>query len=163
MAEVYKVWDEGRATHLALKLLREVLAEDVLLLRRFKREAQVLAKHQHPRTVRFYGLQQEEHLAFILIDSADGQSLKHEIFDFDGPMKLRRVLDVMRAVCGAFSYPHELGMGHCDMKSGNIMIHKNGTVLTAEFGVARVSEVATAPVLAHSIDLHHSGSWLLSV
>jgi serine/threonine protein kinase len=59
MAEVYKVWDETRADLLAMKVLREDLAQDKVFLRRFEREAQTLAKLQHRSIVRFYGLEQD--------------------------------------------------------------------------------------------------------
>ena len=68
MAEVYKVWDQQRAVYLAMKLLREDMAEDKVFLRRFKREAQTLAQLQHPHIVTFYGLEQEGPLAFMLLD-----------------------------------------------------------------------------------------------
>jgi eukaryotic-like serine/threonine-protein kinase len=56
MADVFKVWDKERATYLALKLLREDLAQDPVFLRRFQREAKNLSFLQHPNIVRFYGL-----------------------------------------------------------------------------------------------------------
>ena len=52
MAVVYKVWDQKRGVYLALKLLREDLAQDPIFLRRFKREAKTLARLEHPNIVR---------------------------------------------------------------------------------------------------------------
>ncbi len=34
-------------------------------------------------------------------------------------------------------YPHQTGMVHCDIKPANIMIHRNGTILVTDFGIAR--------------------------
>ena len=78
MAEVYKVWDVERSAFLALKMLREELSEDVVFLRRFKREAQTLARLDHPYIVRFYGLEQTERQAFILMDFIEGTTLRKE-------------------------------------------------------------------------------------
>jgi serine/threonine protein kinase len=147
MAEVYKVWDEERATYLALKLLREDLAEDQVFLRRFKREAQTLAKLQHPNIVRFYGLEQEGPLAFILMDYIEGRSLRREIFDARGPLSPQRVLEIMQSVCAALYYAHQKGFVHCDIKPGNVLIDKKGTVYLTDFGIARMTESATATMV----------------
>jgi serine/threonine-protein kinase len=148
MAEVYKVWDEERATYLALKLLREDLAQDRIFLRRFKREAKTLAKLQHPNIVRFYGMEQDSRLAFMLMDFVEGENLKVEIFDLDGaPMTAERVIEIMRPVCSALHYAHGQGMVHCDVKPSNIMIKHSGEVLLADFGVARMTDAATATMV----------------
>ena len=84
MAEVYKVWDQQRATFLAMKLLREDLAQDRIFLRRFQREADTLSKLQHPNIVRSYGLEKDGLLAFLLMDYVEGTSLRAEIYQLDG-------------------------------------------------------------------------------
>ncbi len=146
MADVYKVWDDQRATYLAMKLLREDLAMDTIFLRRFRREAQALAKLQHPNIVRFYGLEEDDLLAFILMDFIDGTTLQQEIRVARCPLSLARVLEVMRPVCSALHYAHQQGMVHCDIKPSNIMTHNNGTVLT-DFGLAHMTETAATSSL----------------
>jgi len=148
MAEVFKVWDNERATYLALKLLREDLAQDRVFLRRFQREAQTLAKLQHPNIVRSYGLERDGLLAFMLMDYVEGTSYRSEIFQLDGhPMPAQRIRDFMHPVCSALHYAHNQGMVHCDLKPGNVMIHKNGTVLVTDFGIARMTDAATATMV----------------
>lgn len=148
MAEVFKVWDNERATYLALKLLREDLAQDRIFLRRFQREAQTLAKLQHPNIVRSYGLEREGLFAFMLMDYVEGTSLRTEIFELDGhPMPAQRIREIMHPVCSALHYAHRSGMVHCDLKPGNVMVHENGTVLVADFGIARMTDAATATMV----------------
>ena len=148
MAEVYKVWDKQRATFLAMKLLRDDLAEDRVFLRRFKREAQTLAKLQHPNIVRFYGLEQDGPLAFMLMDYIDGKALRREIFNADGaPLSFQRILEIIRPVASALHYAHNNNMVHCDLKPGNIMVHKQGNILVTDFGIARMSDAATATMV----------------
>jgi serine/threonine-protein kinase len=148
MAEVYKVWDEQRAAHLALKMLREDIAQDRIFLRRFKREAQTLANLQHPNIVRFYGLEQDGLLAFMLMDYVEGTTLRAEIFQADGtPIPLERTIDIIRPICSALHYAHGQGRVHCDVKPGNIMLKRNGDVLLADFGIARMTDAATATMI----------------
>lgn len=144
MAEVYKVWDNKRMTYLAMKVLLEDLALDRVFIRRFKREANTLEKLQHPNIVRFYGFEQQERLAFMLMDYIEGETLKHLIHDSVGKaIPFGEIRLITRSVCGALNYAHSQGFIHCDIKPANIMIDKNEVQL-ADFGIARMSDAATA-------------------
>src|SRR5512147_1472799 len=93
MAQVYKAWDAERAAPLALKLLRADLAQDAVFLRRFRREAVMLERLQHPHIVRMYGFEQDDLLAFIVMDYIPGSSLRTEIFRSQGqPLPPMRIL-----------------------------------------------------------------------
>ncbi|MGC1374882.1 MAG: serine/threonine-protein kinase [Anaerolineales bacterium] len=147
MADVYKVWDNQRAADLAMKVLHADLAEDKVFLRRFKREAQTLSKLQHPNIVRFYGLEQTDDFSFILMDYVEGTTLRKEIYRAKSAFTLERVLEIMKPVCSALHYAHAQGIAHCDIKPANIMLHKNGSVLLSDFGIARMTEAATATMV----------------
>ena len=147
MAEVYRVFDQERGVTLAMKVLREELAEDRVFLRRFQREAQNLAKLQHPNIVRFYGLEQEGALAFILMDYIEGLTLRRVIFDAGGPLPMQRVLAILQPVCSALNYAHRQGIVHCDLKSSNIMVDKNDKVYLTDFGIARMTDMATSTLI----------------
>jgi len=147
MAEVYKVWDQERTSSLAMKLLLEDLAVDRVFIRRFKREAANLKKLDHPNIVRYYGLEQDGPLAFMLLDFIDGKTLKRIIFDAKGPMTFGAVLYVMQGLTSALSYAHTRGMVHCDIKPGNVMISYNGQLLLTDFGIARMTDAATATMV----------------
>jgi len=147
MAEVYKVWDNHRNTYLALKLLHEDLALDKVFLRRFTREANSLARLQHPNIVRFYGLELEGRLAFILLDYIPGETLKHRIFDSPGPLAADIILQVIRALCSSLQFAHSEGLVHCDLKPGNVMFSESGRPMLADFGIARMTDSATATLI----------------
>lgn len=146
-AEVYKVWDAHRSSFLAIKVLHADLALDRVFIRRFKREAQTLARLQHPNIVRFYDLEQDERLVFMLMDYVDGESLKHKIFDANGPMALAQVMDVMRPLCQALHFAHKEGFVHSDVKPGNVLIDKTGRVMLTDFGIARMTEMTTVTMV----------------
>ncbi len=147
MAEVYKVWDKERAVPLAMKVLHTDLAEDRVFLRRFEKEAATLALLQHPHIVRTYGLEIDGRTSFLLMDYIEGSTLRAEIFDTEGPMPFKRILEIMQPVCSALHYAHQKNKVHCDIKPANIMVHKNGTILLADFGIAREAEGATTATL----------------
>ena len=147
MAEVYKVWDQKRSVFLAMKILYADLAEDKIFLRRFRREAQALADLQHPNIVRFYGLERDGDLVFILMDYVDGTTLRKEIFHAKEPFSAKRIMKIMRPVCAALGFAHQSGFVHCDVKPANIMINTNGTVLVSDFGIARMTDAATATMV----------------
>ena len=148
MAEVYKVWDEQRSVFLALKLLREDLAQDPVFLRRFQREASSLAKLQHPHIVRFYGLEKDDLQVFLLMDYIEGTTLREQIARAGkGGLPLTRVREVLRDVCAALNYAHNQGLMHCDIKAGNILLEKGGKAYLSDFGIARMSDSATATMV----------------
>jgi serine/threonine protein kinase len=140
MAEVYKVWDQQRATWLAMKVLHESLAEDNVFLRRFRREAANLAKLRHPNIVRFYEWGEADELVFMLMEYVPGITLSKAIKRSGKPFSPRQALGILQPVCAALHYAHEQGLAHCDIKPGNIMLDESGRVYLADFGIARVTE-----------------------
>ena len=148
MAEVYKAWDIQRATHLALKVLRQDLSRDLVFLRRFQREAHTLAKLQHPNIVRFYGIETDHLTVFMLMDFIEGSTLQDEIFLTKGqPLDQDLMWLVLKSICSALHYAHSMGLVHCDIKPGNIMINQHGEVLLTDFGIARMTDTATATMV----------------
>ena len=147
MADVYKVWDAERVVHLAAKVLHRDLALDKIFLRRFKREADTLATLQHPHIVRSYGLIRDGRLAFLLMDYVEGETLKEVIFDAEEALPTSEVRNYIRPVAGALHFAHNQGLVHCDIKPANIMLDKHGEVRLADFGIARMSDAATATMV----------------
>jgi len=147
MAEVYKVWDSQRMTFLAMKVLLEDLALDRVFVRRFEREANNLNKLQHPNIVRFFGFEKHKRLAFMLMDYIEGITIKHLIHDSEDGVKRGHIRVIMRAICGALHYAHQSGFVHCDIKPANVMVDGNGQILVTDFGIARMTEAATATMV----------------
>ena len=147
MGDVYKVWDRQRAAFLAMKVLHADMAEDRVFLRRFAREAETLSTLQHPQIVRFYGLEQDGRTTFMLMDYVEGTTLRGQIFDLHRPFTAEQVLQIMRPVCSALYYAHQMGRVHCDVKPANIMLKSNGEILVADFGIARLMESSTTMTL----------------
>ncbi len=148
MSDVYKAWDQQRAVHLAIKVLREDLAQDRIFLRRFQREAHTLEKLQHPNIVRFYGIGQDKQLVYLLMEYIQGETLQARIFENANFLCEHNLVgEVMQSVCSALYFAHQMGMVHCDIKPGNIMIDADGRVLLTDFGISRMTDTATATMV----------------
>ncbi len=144
MAEVYKAWDLRRQHYVAIKVMREDMADDLEFLRRFKREAEALSALSHENIVRFYSFERDGHLAFIVMDYVEGTTLQRRIREAEGqPMPLTEALPIVQQVCAALHYAHSENVLHRDVKPGNIMLRADGRVLVADFGIAKAADSAT--------------------
>ncbi len=143
MADVYLAFDRRRMVQVAIKVMREDLAEDPEFLQRFTREARALAQLDHPHIVRFYSFERDGGLAFIVMDYVEGETLRKHLLEAGGPLPWEEVTRILRQVGSALQYAHNQGYIHRDIKPGNILIRKDGTALLSDFGIARVAETAT--------------------
>ena len=147
MGAVYRVWDLQRNALLAMKVLHAELADDPSIFKRFRREARALQKLTHPNIVPFYGLYQLDDLVFILERFIDGPSLKDMLRQNKGEaLPIPQTLSYLKAVSAALGYAHSNGVVHCDVKPGNVMIDRGGTIYLTDFGVARHTESTTTTI-----------------
>ena len=147
MADVYLAFDLQRQANVAIKLIREDLADDADFIRRFSREAAALARLDHPNIVRFYATEQDGALNFIVMDYVPGSTLQRRLFQAGGPLSLAEVTTLLHQIGPALHYAHTMGFIHRDIKPGNIMLREDGTALLSDFGAARVAESATLATL----------------
>jgi serine/threonine-protein kinase len=140
----------------AIKVLRADLARDPSFYLRFRREAQNAAALNHPAIVAVYDTGEAETptgpLPYIVMEYVDGITLRDIVKD-DGPMPIRRAIEVIADSCQALNFSHQHGIIHRDVKPANIMISKTGAVKVMDFGIARavsdagVSVTQTAAVI----------------
>jgi eukaryotic-like serine/threonine-protein kinase len=139
MASVYRATDLQQGSSVALKVLKADLAEDVVFLRRFAREATVLQRLDHPHIVRFYGFERFGHLACLFLEYIDGITLRRRILDAGGPFTPEELRAWVRPICAGLSYAHGQGVFHCDIKPANLMVTRDGRVVVSDFGIARTA------------------------
>jgi hypothetical protein len=147
MADVYLAFDSQRQTYVAIKLIREDLADDADFIRRFSREAAALARLDHPNIVRFYAAEQDGVLNFIVMDYVAGSNLQRRISQAGGPLPLSETTTLLHQIGPALHYAHTMGFIHRDIKPGNIMLREDGTALLSDFGAAKVLENSTLATL----------------
>ena len=139
MGEVWLATDVTLGRQVAIKLIRQELANDPDFADRFFDEMKTVAKFRHPNIGRVYGTQRasDGRLAMIM-ELLEGESLRQAI-DAQPPSE---PFDVVRAayftiqVLEAVHEAHEQEIQHRDIKPENVIIGKSGHVWLVDFGVA---------------------------
>ena len=150
-ARVYRVHDLKRGVNLAAKVLRSDIAHEVTFLERFKREAGVLQKLQHPNIVRYYETVETDGVVFILLDYIAGDNLQTYLYRISQPLAVTQTLAFLKPVTAALSYAHGENIIHRDIKPANILLGDNGQVYITDFGIARLLNEASTLTLDSSI------------
>eukprot|EP01037_Dinobryon_pediforme_P018109 gene18109-18349_t len=106
-------------------------------LARFRREAQAAGRLTHPNIVAVYDYGEDGKIAYIVMEYAPGTELK-KILDKGERLPPNETVRIMEGVLAGLNYSHERGVVHRDIKPGNIILAKDGTVKIADFGIARI-------------------------
>ncbi|HZY83685.1 MAG TPA: serine/threonine-protein kinase, partial [Gemmataceae bacterium] len=137
MGSVYLCEHKVMRRRVAVKVLPTAKADDPSSLERFYREARAVAALDHPNIVRAYDIDQDEKLHFLVMEYVDGSSLQ-EIIKKVGPMSVERAAHYMRQSAMGLQHAHEsAGLVHRDVKPGNILVDRTGTVKILDMGLAR--------------------------
>jgi eukaryotic-like serine/threonine-protein kinase len=133
-ATVYRAYDPILERHVALKVPRQGLIKTAKGLERFLGEAKALARLRHPRIVPVFeaGWDGERH--FIAMALIEGRSLADRIAE--GPVPIRRALEIVADLAEALAYAHTEGIVHRDVKPANIRLDHRDAVYLMDFGIA---------------------------
>ncbi|GCF11092.1 protein kinase domain-containing protein [Dictyobacter arantiisoli] len=142
MADVYLAYDPDFERDVAVKVFKR---EDEALLRRFVREAQLMASlhnaHLMPvydtGTCRIDGL----NVYYIVMPFMDGGTLRARIRRT--PISLKQACKYLRDIADALDYMHQQGIIHRDIKASNILLDADGRCYLADFGIARSDTEST--------------------
>ena len=141
----------------AVKVPRYALLSQQGFGRRFKREASVGLKLDHPGIVRVHDLVIDGEWAAIVMEFVAGPNLETLIRNQGGPLPKARVLDLMGQLLDAMGFAHAQGVVHRDLKPKNLIVRPDGRLQVTDFGVAWMAEdeetqagsmVGTAPYMA---------------
>ncbi|WP_376795843.1 protein kinase [Thermogemmatispora sp.] len=142
MADVYEGYDLAVERTVAIKIFKR---EDEELLRRFIREARLMAALKHEHLVPIYdtGSGQIDGLTwyYIVMPFMEGGTLRARIRQ--GPLPLSEVCRSLREIAAALDYIHRQGIIHRDIKSSNVLLDAEGHCYLSDFGIARTTSDAT--------------------
>jgi serine/threonine protein kinase len=141
MSTVQLAFDTRLERYVAVKLLAEHLADDSTFVSRFRREALAAARLVHPNIVQVFdfGLDQDTHRNFIVMEFVDGQSCA-EILRERGALPPGEAVDILAQSCRGLDYAHRNGVVHRDVKPGNLLRSSDRLVKLADFGIAKAAE-----------------------
>ena len=106
---------------------------------RFMREAQSVARLNHPNIVQVYDFGEQGDIAYIVMEFIKGKELK-SFFDANERFELKESVRIMCELLDALELAHEAGIVHRDIKPANVMLDSQARVKLADFGVARVTD-----------------------
>jgi tetratricopeptide (TPR) repeat protein len=140
MATVYLASDLKHGRLVALKVLRAELAA-MLGSERFLREIQLAAQLQHSHILPLFDSGTADGLPYYAMPYVEGESLRSRITR-ERQLGLEDALRITREVAAALRHAHAHGIIHRDIKPENILLTREGSVLVADFGIARAVDVA---------------------
>jgi hypothetical protein len=145
MGQVWEGQDQRLGRRVAVKILtREVLADRAEpndLVRRFAREAAVMAGLQHPGVPAVYDAGTYDGGLFLVLELIDGCTLGDLIAE-QGPLPVAWAAGIAAQMAAVLTSAHERGFVHRDVKPQNVMLTRDGTVKVLDFGVAAVLDQA---------------------
>jgi serine/threonine-protein kinase len=151
MAEVRLGKDVRLGRTVAVKTLRSDLALDSTFQQRFRKEAQSAASLNNPAIVSVYDTGEDYAdgvpVPYIVMEYVDGQTLR-ELLASGRKLLPERAMEIVAGVLTALGYSHEAGIVHRDIKPGNVMLTRSGTVKVMDFGIARAIADASATMTA---------------
>ncbi len=135
MGQVYLARQQSLKREVALKILRKEMAENAVALKRFRAEAEAVAKISHPNIVQVYAVGVEDGLHFMALEYVEGRNLR-EYLERKGPPEVPVALAIFRQVAAALQRAGELGLVHRDIKPENILLNRKVEVKVADFGLS---------------------------
>ncbi|MGH2694454.1 MAG: Stk1 family PASTA domain-containing Ser/Thr kinase [Actinomycetota bacterium] len=150
MGAVHAATDERLGRRVAIKLLKEELADNPTFVERFRREARAVAALSHPNIANVFDYGEDEGTHFIVMELVSGRDLARLIRE-EGAIEPDRVASICAHVCDALAHAHAAGVVHRDIKPANIIVGDDDRVKVTDFGIARavhdVTLTATGSVL----------------
>lgn len=152
MGAVYKARQPRLNRLVALKIMVCPPGHEADFALRFEREAQVLARLNHPHIVILYDFGElspertgADPIFYFLMEFVDGTDLGQLIKARE--LTSSQALAIVPQICEALQYAHDQGVTHRDIKPANILLDKKGVVKIADFGLAKMIGSGTEETL----------------
>ncbi|MCX6908048.1 MAG: protein kinase, partial [Verrucomicrobia bacterium] len=137
MGAVYKAHDTNLDRPVALKALANDLAQDPEFITRFRREASLAAKLDHPNLIRVYTAGESENIHYITMELVEGESARDRLAR-EGKLSITEALAIGVFVAEALDHGWQHAkLIHRDIKPANIFLSNTGQVKLGDLGLAK--------------------------
>ncbi len=146
MARVYIAVDVRLNRNVVVKVIDPALHTDPDYIVRFEREAQAIARLDHPNIVKLYRFDEQDGWLYMAMQYVQGVDLGNVLAgyradnEFIEPEDARRIIG---EICAALDYAHQKGIIHRDVKPANILLDRQGRAFLTDFGLALVTDIGT--------------------
>jgi len=148
MATVYRAVQVSLGREVALKVLSAALVEEEGFLQRFQNEARTLARLDHPNILPVHDFGTIDEVTFIVTPLVAGGTLRDLL---GGPLSAPEAWRRLNEIAGALHHAHQAGIVHRDLKPSNVLLHPDGRLLLADFGLARGSGNASVTLTGSAL------------
>ena len=137
MSIVYQALDPNTGREVALKMIPQALLDNPALRGRFQREAQTVAKLNHPNIVPVYDFGEHDGQPYLVMRLMRGGTLSERLAK--GPMSLDEALPILQSIADALDHAHQNGLVHRDLKPDNILFDQFNIPFLTDFGIVKVA------------------------
>lgn len=136
MGQVFRAINNKTKEVVAVKILSSYFSRKKDILERFTREANTIAKLNHPNIVKGYSFGKAQHLHYFIMEYVEGKNLEKYIKD-ETIIKQEEAIAIILQVAVALAFANAKKVVHRDVKPSNILITKEKTIKLSDFGLAR--------------------------
>jgi len=138
MGVVYRAHDEHLNREVAIKVLPSEKVSDGAAVRRFRKEAEVLSKVNHPNIATVFDFDTQGDVAFLAMELVTGPTLTERLSH--GALEEKEVARIGVQLAEALDAAHAQGVIHRDLKPSNLRLTVEGRLKVLDFGLAKLLE-----------------------
>ncbi|NLO86836.1 MAG: Stk1 family PASTA domain-containing Ser/Thr kinase [Clostridiales bacterium] len=142
MSLVYRAVDIRTGHSVAVKILKSEYNSDKEFLERFQREAQAASLMSHHNIVNLLDVGVEGDYRYLVLEYVSGNTLK-DVIRQKGRLNTATTIQIAIRILSALQHAHDNGIIHRDIKPQNVLMHLDGHVKVADFGIARMTNAFT--------------------
>ncbi|MCB7135747.1 serine/threonine-protein kinase [Cellulosimicrobium marinum] len=135
MGEVWVAADDALGREVAVKVLRSEYAGNEDFLNRLRTEARNSAALSHPNIAQMYDYGEQDRSGYLVMELVVGEPMA-DLLEREPVLPPSRLLPILSQTARGLHAAHVAGVVHRDVKPGNILIDRSGTVKITDFGVS---------------------------